>query len=179
MQATLRSVSLFAKLSSCLTLMTATTEYLTQCCTLYLANLYTRVTNVQGRSRVRTHTSMMLYIWGPAHHATCIFLAPQHLSKKGKLELELDEFSGPSQLSGPSLKAKVHCVVNDSKGHHYFNCQIADGKTFHLCRVVRHLLLSLSSLLSMPEFCQPCEMYDKRSAVCVGHATRPPHKLHS
>ena len=54
-----------------------------------------------------------------------------NVAKRHKFELELDEFSEPSQLSP---EAKVHCVVtamNDSqKGHRYFNCQIADGKTF-------------------------------------------------
>ena len=90
------------------------------------------------------------------------------MAKQQKLELELDEFSEPSsQLSVRSPKAKVHCVVtaiypmNDSKGHRYFNCQIADGKTFRLRSVASCLLLSSLSSLAIPKFCQPCEMYDK------------------
>ena len=48
-----------------------------------------------------------------------------YMAKRQKLELELDEFSESSQLSGPSPKATVHCVVylylvNDSKVHGYF-----------------------------------------------------------
>ena len=117
------------------------------------------------------------------------FFAPQHVSKKGiwarwhKLELELDEFLEPSQLSGPSPEAKVHCVVTamNDKGHRYFNYQIADGKTFHWHSVASRPL-PLSSSLSVPELCQPREMYDKRSTVyahCVNCIPRRDTYIHT
>ena len=69
----------------------------------------------------------------PAHHATCFFFfAPKaswNMAKRQKLEPEFEEVSEPSQLSGPSPKAKVHYRhLKESKGHHCFNCQITGGK---------------------------------------------------
>ena len=95
------------------------------------------------------------------------------MAKRHKLELELDKFSEPSQLSGTSPEAKVHCVVtamNDNKGDHYFNCQIADGKTFCWRSVASHPI-SLSSSLSVPEF-----TWNARQKVCRLYM---PRKLHS
>ena len=68
--------------------------------------------------------------WGCTFEALptmpCAFTAASfeegNMAKRHKLEVKLDKFSEPNQLSGPSLEAKVHCVVtamNDSKGHSY------------------------------------------------------------
>ena len=51
------------------------------------------------------------------------------MAKRQNLEPEFEEVSKPSQLSGPSPKAKCSdCRLKESKGHR-LNCQIIGGKT--------------------------------------------------
>ena len=55
----------------------------------------------------------------------------------------------PSPVSCQSLPRSAlrsDHPVNDSKSHRYFNCQIADGKTFRWSSVASRLLSSSSSL---------------------------------
>ena len=43
-------------------------------------------------------------------HTTASFVE-RNMVKRQKLEPKFEEVSEPSQLSGPSLKAKAHCIV--------------------------------------------------------------------
>ena len=68
---------------------------------------------VQGRPRARTRDSTFeaLPTMPHAFFRTTASFEEGNMAKRQKLELELDDFSGPSHLSGPSLKANVRCVI--------------------------------------------------------------------
>ena len=135
-----------------------------------------------GCSHIRTFKIVMKYHYTVAAIRHCLTSGGTcgHASSCGILQ------SGKSW--NLNFRSLVNCLyllrssdypVSDSKGHRYFNYQIADGKTFHLHSIARRLRLSSLSLLSIPKFCHPHEMYDTRSTVCAPSIMHPPRKLHS